>query len=139
TQQPLPTKSEARKKCNLCSRRRRNGVGLTRMMHSPLMKPISLKNLVFRLSSISLPISTTGHPALIGRHRPFPVTHKAADRWLQHMQQALDSVTDIDEDSKIKMNNFFRHTAFFLVAGDELKNQNQSVACKHAANKPAAE
>lgn len=33
----------------------------------------------------------------------------------------------------------FRHTAFFLVAGDELKNQNQSVACKHAANKPAAE
>ncbi|KAK4730309.1 hypothetical protein R3W88_023297 [Solanum pinnatisectum] len=80
-----------------------------------------------------------GHPALIGRHRPFPVTHKAADRWLQHMQQALDSVTDIDEDCKIKMMNFFRHTAFFLVAGDELKNQNQSVACKHAANKPAAE
>ncbi|KAK4364941.1 hypothetical protein RND71_016299 [Anisodus tanguticus] len=79
-----------------------------------------------------------GHPALIGRHRPFPVTHKAAERWLQHMQQALDNVTDIDKDSKIKM-NFFRHTAFFLVAGDELKNQNEGIACKHTANKPAAE
>lgn len=37
----------------------------------------------------------------------------------------------------------FRHTAFFLVAGNELKNQNQNqnnqVACKHAADKPAEE
>ncbi|KAF9612840.1 hypothetical protein IFM89_004250 [Coptis chinensis] len=49
-----------------------------------------------------------GHPALIGRHRPFPVTHQAAERWLHHMQQALDNATDIDTDSKTKMMNFFR-------------------------------
>ncbi|XP_010049069.2 two-on-two hemoglobin-3 [Eucalyptus grandis] len=79
-----------------------------------------------------------GHPALIGRHRPFPVTRQAAERWLHHMQQALDSIAEIDDDSKTKMMNFFRHTAFFLVAGDELKNQNQQVPCKHAASKPAA-
>lgn len=82
------------------------------------------------------------------------------------MQQALDSSTDIDSDSKLKMMNFFRykftsyffqmnghifpsyvqiitlllprHTAFFLVAGDELKNPKQGIACKHAAGKPAA-
>lgn len=30
---------------------------------------------------------------------------------------------------------FFRHTAYFLVAGDELKNQNQHIPCKHAAAK----
>ncbi|OAY54303.1 two-on-two hemoglobin-3 [Manihot esculenta] len=77
-----------------------------------------------------------GHPALIGRHRPFPVTHQAAGRWLHHMQMALNGTPDIDEDSKIKMMNFFRHTAFFLVAGDELKNQNQQIPCKHGANKP---
>ncbi|POO03904.1 Truncated hemoglobin [Trema orientale] len=72
-----------------------------------------------------------GHPALIARHRPFPVTHQAAERWLHHMQQALDSTPDIDADSKIKMMNFFRHTAFFLVAGDELKkNQIQQTPCK---------
>ncbi|KNA13691.1 hypothetical protein SOVF_114260 [Spinacia oleracea] len=80
-----------------------------------------------------------GHPALIARHRPFPVTHQAAERWLQHMQQAVDTTPDIDPDSKTKMMNFFRHTAFFLVAGDELKPQNQQVPCKHAANKPSEE
>lgn len=76
-----------------------------------------------------------GHPALIGRHRPFPVTHRAAERWLHHMQQALDSIED--SESKTKMMNFFKHTAFFLVAGDELKNQNQVFACKHATSKSA--
>ncbi|XP_020572509.1 two-on-two hemoglobin-3 [Phalaenopsis equestris] len=90
-----------------------------------------------------------GHPALIGRHRPFPVTHQAAERWLHHMQQALDITPSIDADSKIKMMNFFRlktsgvisvnttnsgcqackyvrivwHTAFFLVAGNEVTRQ----------------
>lgn len=39
------------------------------------------------------------------------------------MQQALDSTPDIDAESKVKMMNFFRHTAFFLVAGDELKKR----------------
>ncbi|KAJ7958606.1 Two-on-two hemoglobin-3 [Quillaja saponaria] len=73
-----------------------------------------------------------GHPALIARHRPFPVTHQAAERWLHHMQQALDNTPDIDADSKTKMMNFFRHTAFFLVAGDELKNPNQQMPCKRA-------
>ncbi|KAG9459278.1 hypothetical protein H6P81_003786 [Aristolochia fimbriata] len=69
-----------------------------------------------------------GHPALIGRHRPFPVTHQAAERWLNHMQQALENAQNIDADSKLKMMNFFRHTAFFLVAGNELKNQTKGVA-----------
>ncbi|XWS26297.1 hypothetical protein CRYUN_Cryun26dG0020000 [Craigia yunnanensis] len=41
-----------------------------------------------------------GHPALIGRHRPFPVTHQAAERWLHHMEKALESTPDIDADSK---------------------------------------
>ncbi|KAF3446463.1 hypothetical protein FNV43_RR11642 [Rhamnella rubrinervis] len=88
---------------------------------------------VQRMGGPSLYSQRRGHPALIARHRPFPVTHQAAERWLHHMQQALDSTPDIDADSKVKMMNFFRHTAFFLVAGDELrKNQNQQIPCKHA-------
>ncbi|KAE8710469.1 Two-on-two hemoglobin-3 [Hibiscus syriacus] len=81
-----------------------------------------------------------GHPALIGRHRPFPVTHQAAERWLHHMEKALESTPDIDADSKVKMMNFFRHTAYFLVAGDELKNKKQepSCKCKHGGCKSAA-
>nr|GMD41408.1 two-on-two hemoglobin-3 [Ipomoea batatas] len=86
---------------------------------------------VQRMGGPSLFSQRKGHPALIGRHRPFPVTHKAAERWLHHMQQALDATADIDDDSKTKMMNFFRHTAFFLVAGDELKNQGQASTCKN--------
>ncbi|MBA0719486.1 hypothetical protein Golax_007161, partial [Gossypium laxum] len=39
-----------------------------------------------------------GDPALIGRHRPFPVTHQAAERWLHHMEKALESTPYIDAD-----------------------------------------
>ncbi|XP_039124079.1 two-on-two hemoglobin-3-like isoform X2 [Dioscorea cayenensis subsp. rotundata] len=78
-----------------------------------------------------------GHPALIARHRPFPVTHEAAERWLHHMHQALDSTQNIGPESKTKMMNFFRHTAFFLVAGNEMTKQAQP-PCKHAASKSAA-
>lgn len=68
-----------------------------------------------------------GHPALIGRHTHFAITKQAAERWLQHMQAALDSVEEIDADSRKKMLDFFRHTAFFLVAGiDMINNRSQS-------------
>lgn len=64
--------------------------------------------LLYVWNSFILFFTLIGHPALIGRHRPFPVTHEAAERWLLHMQKALDDSLDIDQDSKIKMMNFFR-------------------------------
>ncbi|KMZ57570.1 Globin [Zostera marina] len=63
-----------------------------------------------------------GHPALIRRHRPFTVTRVGAERYLYHMQNALDTTENIDPDSKIKMMNYFRHTAFFLAAGNQMTN-----------------
>ncbi|KAL6296424.1 hypothetical protein ACE6H2_004566 [Prunus campanulata] len=93
---------------------------------------------VQRMGGPNLYSQRRGHPALIARHRPFPVTHEAAERWLHHMQQALDTSSDIDAESKLKMMNFFRHTAFFLVAGDQLKkNQTQAQQpppCKHGTS-----
>ncbi|WVZ79594.1 hypothetical protein U9M48_027158 [Paspalum notatum var. saurae] len=93
--------------------------------------------LIQRMGGPPLFSQRRGHPALIGRHRPFLVTHQAAERWLHHMRQALDTTASIDEDSKTKMMNFFRHTAYFLVAGNEMTRQGQGVACKHATSKPA--
>uniref|UniRef100_A0ACD5UFU5 Uncharacterized protein n=1 Tax=Avena sativa TaxID=4498 RepID=A0ACD5UFU5_AVESA len=94
--------------------------------------------LVQRMGGPPLFSQRRGHPALIGRHRPFPVTHRAAERWLHHMQQALDSTESINSDTKTKMMYFFRHTAYFLVAGNEMTRQAQVVPpCKHAASKPA--
>ncbi|KMT16915.1 hypothetical protein BVRB_2g043870 [Beta vulgaris subsp. vulgaris] len=97
---------------------------------------------VQRMGGPSLFSQRRGHPALIARHKPFPVTHQAAARWLHHMQQALDTTPDIDPDSKTKMMNFFRHTAYFLVAGDELKTKHQQVTCSckhHGTKKPSEE
>lgn len=90
--------------------------------------------LVQRMGGPPLYSQRRGHPALITRHRPFPVTHEAAERWLLHMQQALDNISDIDHDSKIMLINFFRHTAYFLVAGVEKKNQSLH-PCKDAAGR----
>ncbi|KAG6518593.1 hypothetical protein ZIOFF_022073 [Zingiber officinale] len=62
-------------------------------------------------------IIIASHPALIGRHAPFPVTHQAAERWLHHMQQALDSTTSIDPNSKDEMK----------IAQDEIFGPVQSI------------
>ncbi|PKA64526.1 hypothetical protein AXF42_Ash007271 [Apostasia shenzhenica] len=91
---------------------------------------------VQRMGGPPLYSNRKGHPALIGRHRPFPVTHEAAERWLHHMQQALDSTPSIDPAIKAKMMNFFRHTAFFLVAGNEMAREAKEVPCKHKNKLP---
>lgn len=62
-------------------------------------------------------LTLQGHPALIGRHNTFSMTVSDADRWLEHMEQALDATPEIDPDSRNRMENFFTHTAYFLVAG----------------------
>ncbi|CAK9208240.1 unnamed protein product [Sphagnum jensenii] len=75
-----------------------------------------------------------GHPSLIGRHSPYAMTKEAAGRWLYHMEAALDDTHEIDSDSKNRLFNFFKHTAFFLVAGKELTNNHRLVGyggCKH--------
>ena len=61
-----------------------------------------------------------GHPALIGRHRDFVMSDNAAKRWLEHMDAALSEMCSddvLDSDSKLRLMNFLKHTAYFLVAG----------------------
>jgi len=78
--------------------------------------------LVQRLGGPSLFTQRKGHPALIGRHAGFELSHRAARRWLEHMAAALaatagDAEGSIDEDSRQRLLAFFKHTAYFLVAG----------------------
>ncbi|TYI25492.1 hypothetical protein ES332_A05G054000v1 [Gossypium tomentosum] len=72
-------------------------------------------------------VERMGGPALYSEREGDPALIGPAERWLHHMEKALESTPYIDANSKLKMMKFFRHTAFFLVAGDELKNQNQRV------------
>ena len=66
-----------------------------------------------------------GHPALMGRHMNFNMSEKSAKRWLYHMQNTLDEMPEIDEDSKTRMMNFFCHTAFFLSLGVSRQQRNR--------------
>ncbi|KAL7166271.1 hypothetical protein ACSBR2_037027 [Camellia fascicularis] len=92
--------------------------------------------LVQRMGGPPLYSQRKGHLALIGHHSPFSLLIKLLRGGC--VQEALDSMTNIDADSKIKMMNFFRHTAIFLVVGDELKNSNQGVPFKDGTDRPAA-
>lgn len=58
-----------------------------------------------------------GHPALIARHLNFNMSQKAADRWVYHMRLAFDDTPEIDADSRVRMLDFFTHTAYFLHLG----------------------
>lgn len=65
-----------------------------------------------------------GHPALIARHMEFNMSEKAALRWLFLMEESLNEIPEIDEDSKTKMMNYFRHTAHFLSIGVTQQKKN---------------
>jgi len=61
-----------------------------------------------------------GHPALIGRHIQFDMRKEHADRWMYHMENTLNVLENkqvLDLDSKQRMLNYFKHTAYFLHAG----------------------
>lgn len=70
-----------------------------------------------RLGGPPLYSERKGHPALIMRHLKFNMSLKATERWVYHMQNALDAVAEIDADSKGRMLDFFTHTAYFLHIG----------------------
>ena len=55
-----------------------------------------------------------GHPALRGRHANFRITKRAAERWVLHMREAMDTV-GIPAGIRERMDEFFVSTAEFLV------------------------
>lgn len=72
-----------------------------------------------------------GHPALIGRHAPFDVSPAGAERWLTHMAAALDDMEaagKVDKESRGRIFDFLSHTAWFLVAGQEMRLAREAAA-----------
>jgi truncated hemoglobin YjbI len=59
-----------------------------------------------------------GHPALRMRHAHFKITRHAAQRWVMHMQEAMQAV-GIKPEHQERMLEFFQSTADFLVNLDE--------------------
>lgn len=67
-----------------------------------------------------------GHTAIIGRHGPYAVDARAAERWLQHMHAAVLTVIK-DPEVQILMINYFKHMAWYIVFGKQLVNGMRTV------------
>jgi hemoglobin len=57
---------------------------------------------------------TRGHPRLRIRHAPFPVTPDMRDRWLTHMNAALDSL-DLPEPERDEFRDYVTRAAAFMI------------------------
>ena len=57
---------------------------------------------------------TRGHPRLRLRHAPFAVTPDMRDRWLRHMEAALDSL-DLAEPELSEFRDYVTRAAAFMV------------------------
>ncbi len=59
-----------------------------------------------------------GFPALSHRHMGFELTPRAAERWLDYMEEALEEMPEdeVSETSKAVLLDHLRYTAYFLVS-----------------------
>jgi len=74
-----------------------------------------------------------GHTALLGRHAPYEIGHRAAERWVLLMEGAVAAV-GVDGECFGLLMGYFRHMAAFVVFGRELVNPGRTVGYygKHA-------
>ncbi|KAI0562947.1 Globin/Protoglobin [Gracilaria domingensis] len=67
-----------------------------------------------------------GHTAILGRHGPYAVDGRAAERWLQHMSAAVHAVVE-EEELQVIMMRYFGHMAWYIVFGKQLVNGMRTV------------
>lgn len=56
---------------------------------------------------------------LVGRHANYHITSEAAERWLVHMNGAIDDHEELkkqNDEAKEYLKKYFRYTAFYIVA-----------------------
>jgi len=64
-----------------------------------------------------------GNGALIDRHSKFEMTPRTVEKWLLHMQSAIADTEEIKPGQRSAMMNYFRFTAYFLVASREASRE----------------
>ncbi|HEY5821985.1 MAG TPA: globin [Propionibacteriaceae bacterium] len=56
-----------------------------------------------------------GHPRLRMRHAPFAVTPEMRDRWLTHMRDAIDSLTNLTYAQEVELWTYMERAAHSMV------------------------
>ena len=64
---------------------------------------------------------------LVGRHANYKITTDAAERWLVHMNGAVDEHEELkqDEEAKEYLKQYFRFMAFYIVVASEYMKDDQ--------------
>eukprot|EP00594_Rhizosolenia_setigera_P007685 CAMPEP_0178940472 /NCGR_PEP_ID=MMETSP0789-20121207/829_1 /TAXON_ID=3005 /ORGANISM="Rhizosolenia setigera, Strain CCMP 1694" /LENGTH=176 /DNA_ID=CAMNT_0020619517 /DNA_START=64 /DNA_END=595 /DNA_ORIENTATION=+ len=64
---------------------------------------------------------------LVGRHANYKIGTNAANKWIEHMDYALDQHVKLSEDREAKdiLKKYFRFTAHYIVAGMEYMRDDQ--------------
>lgn len=64
---------------------------------------------------------------LVGRHANYSIGPRAAERWVEHMNLAINEHEALihDEDAKRYLKMYFRYTAFYIVVAKEYMRDDQ--------------
>jgi hypothetical protein len=64
---------------------------------------------------------------LVGRHANYNIGPNAADRWVEHMETALEqhSILSKDDEAKECLRKYFRYTAHYIVTASEFMRGDQ--------------
>lgn len=81
--------------------------------------------LLQRLGGEAYYSANKGIPALILSHMYVEVTPRTAERWLEHLEEALDDVQDdVTPQEKEIIFDHMRYAAYFLVAAQEQQKED---------------
>jgi len=64
---------------------------------------------------------------LVGRHANYSIGHRAADRWVEHMEDAMKehSILKDDVEMREKLTKYFRYTAHYIVVASTYMRPDQ--------------
>jgi truncated hemoglobin YjbI len=64
---------------------------------------------------------------LVGRHANYNIGHRAADRWVEHMEAATEEhpMLKADDEARKALANYFRYTAHYIVVAGHYMRPDQ--------------
>ena len=67
------------------------------------------------------------HARLVGRHANYKLHENAAERWMEHMEAAIEEHESlrIDKEARDCLKKYFRFTAFYIVVASEYMREDQ--------------